>query len=126
MHVGDVATIARDHAGSTVVVTEPVPLYLLSAAGFADVTPPELSTAIENGNGVPPATMNAALTMLRGGEVSLFVYNEQTEGPETAQLHSESEKQGIPSFAVTETLPNGLSYLDWMSANITSIEQALR
>lgn len=120
-----VAGIASDHGTSTVVVTEPVPVYLLTAAGLTNVTPMALSTAIENGNGVPPAVMSAALTLLRGGSVSLFVYNEQTEGPETAQLLAEATKYDIPSFAVTETIPHGLNYLEWMTVNIQTIEEAL-
>ncbi len=121
-----VAAIAREFGESTVMVTEPVPLYLLAAAGLTDVTPHELSKTIENGNGVPPAVMNASLTLLRSGNVSLFVYNEQTEGPETAQLLSAATKQGVPSLAVTETIPDALSYLAWMSANIQAIEKALQ
>lgn len=120
-----VSAIATDHDGLTVMVTEPVPLYLLAAAGLTDLTPHEFGTAIENGNGVPPAVMNAALNLLGSGDVSLLVYNEQTEGPETKQLLSAATQYDIPSFGVTETIPDGLSYLDWMANNIRSIDEAL-
>lgn len=118
--------IASAHTQSTVVVTEPVPLYLLAAAGLKDVTPSELRTAIENGNGVPPSVMNTSLNLLGSGKVSLVVYNEQTEGPETQQLLAEAAKHGIPAFGVTETIPDGLSFVEWMSGNIDAIERALR
>lgn len=120
-----IATIAHSHEGNTVMVTEPVPLYLLAMAGLLDVTPPELSAAIENGIGVPPAVLNAALTLLADGKVELFVYNEQTEGPETQQLLAAAAEHGIPAFGVTEAIPDGLSYLAWMSANIAAVEDAL-
>lgn len=120
-----VAAIADSHHGSSVMVTEPVPLYLLSQAGFTNVTPGELSTAIENGNGVPPTVMHAALALLSTGEVSLLVFNDQTAGPETTQLRTAAERNGVPSFAVTETIPDDLSYLEWMSTNVSEIEEAL-
>lgn len=120
------ADIADSDAQRTVMVTEPVPLYLLAAAGLTDVTPPELRTAIENGNGVPPAVMNAALKLLSGDDVSLFVYNEQTEGPETQQLLTAAAANGIPAVGVTETIPDGLSYLEWMANNIRSLEEVLQ
>ncbi|MEO7348910.1 MAG: zinc ABC transporter substrate-binding protein [Terrimesophilobacter sp.] len=119
------ADIAKKNTQSTVMVTEPVPLYLLAAAGLSDVTPPELRTAIENGNGVPPAVMNTALNILGSGKVSLLVYNEQTEGPETQQLLRAATKHGIPAFGVTETIPEGVGYLQWMSSNVASLEAAL-
>lgn len=118
------AEFAISHPLSTVMVTEPVPLYLVAAAGLTNVTPPELSTAMENGNGVPPAVMNSALTLLRSGTVSLLVFNEQTEGPETRQLRSAAAEHGIPSFGVTETIPDGLSYIEWMTENIQLLEKA--
>ncbi len=117
---------ASNHPHSTVMVTEPVPLYLLAAARLTDVTPSELRTAIENGNGVPPTVMNASLNLLGSGTVSLVVYNEQTEGPETQQLLTAAAKHGIPDFGVTETIPGGLSYLEWMTDNIHALEKALR
>lgn len=121
-----VAALADAHKGNKVMVTEPVPLYLLTSAGFVDVTPTELSAAIENGIGVPPAVLNAALTQLGDGTITLLVYNEQTEGPETQQLIAAATTHGIPVIGVTETIPNGLSYLEWMAANITALEVALR
>lgn len=120
-----VASIAQNHGGETVVVTEPVPLYLLAAAGLTDMTPQKLSTAIENGSGVPPAVMNDALNLIGTGNISLLVYNEQTEGPETKQLVTAATQHEIPSIAVTETIPGGQSYLEWMGSNIRAIEEAL-
>ncbi|MEO6942169.1 MAG: zinc ABC transporter substrate-binding protein [Terrimesophilobacter sp.] len=120
-----VTAIAHDHAGENVMVTEPVPLYLLESAGLTNVTPADLSTAIENGNGVPPAVLEHALSVLGGGTVSLFAYNEQTAGPETTQLLAAAKRAGVPALAVTETIPAGRSYLEWMASNIRAIEEAL-
>lgn len=120
------AAVAAGHRGLTAMVTEPVPLYLLDAAGFINLTPLELSTAIENGQGVPPAVLNSALDLISTGKISLFVYNEQTAGPETEQLRSSAAAHDVPAIGVTETLPNGFNYLEWMSANVSEVEGALK
>jgi len=117
--------IAAAHPGGTVLVTEPVPLYLLQDAGLTNLTPAAFSTAIENGQGVPPATMKDVLDLLASGEVGLLAYNEQTGGPETAQIVAAAKTHRVPVIAVTETLPAGLDYLSWMSDNIRAIAGAL-
>ncbi|TFB80812.1 ABC transporter substrate-binding protein [Terrimesophilobacter mesophilus] len=122
---GEVSTIADDHAGESVMVTEPVPLYLLESAGFVNATPDELSTAVENGNGVPPAVLERALALLEDHSVSLFVYNEQTAGPETTQLRAAAKLAGVPTVGVTETITDGQGYVEWMGSVIRAIGQAL-
>ncbi|MCC6270110.1 MAG: zinc ABC transporter substrate-binding protein [Microbacteriaceae bacterium] len=118
-------TIAAAHAGESVLVTEPVPLYLLEAAGLSNVTPVAFSTAIEDGQGVSPVVMKDVLDLLATGDVALLVYNEQTEGPETAQLQAAAKTHGIAAIPVTETLPEGVDYLGWMDDTLTAIESAL-
>jgi zinc/manganese transport system substrate-binding protein len=49
------AEIKAKHAGEGVAITEPVPLYLLEAAGLVNKTPEEFSEAIEEDTDVRPA-----------------------------------------------------------------------
>jgi zinc/manganese transport system substrate-binding protein len=51
----DEAAIKAKHAGEGVAITEPVPLYLLDAAGLVNKTPETFSAAIEQDTDVPPA-----------------------------------------------------------------------
>ena len=121
-----VAGLAVDHAGEMVVMTEPVPFYLLEAAGLDNVTPDAFSHAIEDGTGVPPALLGAMLDLLAGGGVSAVVYNEQTAGPETEQLLAAARAGDVPVIPVTETLPADTGYLAWMSATVDALEAALK
>lgn len=121
----DIAAIAVEHSGETVLMTEPVPGYLLADAGLIDITPAALSTAIEDGSGVPPAVLERALALIRSGEVSLLAVNEQTEGPETTQLLAAATQCGVPILTVQETVPEGLNYLGWMAATVRELGEAL-
>ena len=127
--VGDLSTqaaaIKAAHDGAPVAITEPVPMYLLAAAGLDNVTPGEFSEAIENETDVPAAVMDQTLKLFTGKQVKVLVYNEQTSGPQTEQVVDAAKANDIPAVPVTETLPDGQDYLSWMQANIQALSQAL-
>ena len=115
---------AKD-AGAKVFVTEPVPVYLIEAAGLTNATPNEFSESVEEGQDVPPATLLESLQLIDSGEISLMIVNPQTGGAETTQVMDEAEAKGIPVLEFTETLPEGQTYLSWMQSNITALSDAL-
>jgi len=119
------AAIKAAHDGTNVAITEPVPLYLTEAAGLVNLTPQEFSEAIEQGTDVPPTAMADTLALLRGQQVVVLVYNEQTSSPETEQVLTAATDNSIAVVGVTETLPEGKDYLSWMDANITALAGAL-
>jgi zinc/manganese transport system substrate-binding protein len=110
---------------AAVAVTEPVPLYLLAAAGLEDQTPAEYKAAIESGSDVPPAVLKAAVDLVRSGAVRLLAYNAQTEGPQTLALKAAAEAAGVPVLNFSETLPDGKNYLQWMADNVDGIAGTL-
>jgi len=119
------AAIKASHAGEGVAITEPVPLYLLAAAGLDDETPDAFSEAIEEGTDVPPLVLQETLALFDAKSVALLVYNEQTGGPQTDAVIAAAEKNDIPTVAVTETMPVGTDYFSWMQANIDAVSSAL-
>ncbi|WP_066039866.1 metal ABC transporter solute-binding protein, Zn/Mn family [Herbiconiux solani] len=119
------AAIKTAHAGAGVAITEPVPLYLLDAAGLENRTPDEFSEAIELDTDVPPAVLEATLALFSTHQVSALVYNEQTSGAQTDAVVTAAADNGIPAVPVTETLPAGQDYFGWMQANIDAISTAL-
>lgn len=110
---------------ATVAVTEPVPLYLLEAAGLEDKTPAEYTAAIESDADVPPAVLKAAVDLVRSGGVRMLAYNSQTEGPQTLALKEAAAAAGVPVLNFSETLPDGQSYLQWMADNVDGITRTL-
>ncbi|MET8048367.1 zinc ABC transporter substrate-binding protein [Streptosporangium sp. NPDC005286] len=119
------AKIAAEADGAAVAITEPVPLYILEAAGLKNLTPEEFSEAIEEGDDVSPQVLRETLALFSGKKVKALVYNEQTSGPQTEQLKKAADASGIPVVAVTETLPEGKDYIGWMSANLDALQAAL-
>jgi zinc/manganese transport system substrate-binding protein len=119
------AEIDAAHAGQKAFVTEPVPVYLVVAAGLDNATPGAFSEAVEEGQDVPPATLLESLTLLRDGGIGVVIVNAQTGGAETTQITDEADALGIPVIAFSETLPEGQTYLSWMQANIEALAGAL-
>jgi zinc/manganese transport system substrate-binding protein len=108
-----------------VAVTEPVPTYLLEAAGLTNKTPAEFSEAIEEGTDVAPSVLNETLALFSSGSVALLAYNGQTASSETERVLAEAEANGIPVVEFTETMPEGADYVSWMTDNLSAISAAL-
>lgn len=121
----DEASIKSTFAGSGVAITEPVPLYMLEAAGLSNKTPVKFSKAIEQGTDVSPVVLQETLALFSNHTVKLLAYNEQTSGPETEQVLRAAKSAGVAIVPVTETLPAGTNYLSWMTANLVAIKTAL-
>ncbi|GIG28568.1 metal ABC transporter solute-binding protein, Zn/Mn family [Cellulomonas marina] len=121
----EVAALAAAVGGTGVAATEPVPGYLLEAAGLEDRTPAAYSGAIEEETDVPPAAMAEMLALFPSGQVALLVENPQTTGPQTDEAVAAAEAAGVPVVEMTETLPEGEDYVGWMSANVAAVRQAL-
>ncbi len=112
--------------GLNAAITEPVPLYLLEAAGFTNVTPDAFSEAIEEGTDVAPATLQQTLALFESGAVSLLAYNSQTASAETERVREAAEAAGVPVVEFTETLPDGADYLSWITDNLAAIKATLK
>jgi zinc/manganese transport system substrate-binding protein len=120
-----VAQIRSAHAGEAVAITEPVPLYLVQAAGLENRTPPAFSQAIEDGTDVPARVMAQTLALFSGHQVRALVYNSQTTGAQTDQVIAAAKAHAIGTVAVTEVLPPGEHYISWMRSNVAALADAL-
>ncbi|KRE76121.1 metal ABC transporter solute-binding protein, Zn/Mn family [Arthrobacter sp. Soil762] len=119
------AALKASGAGTAVAVTEPVPLYLLEAAGLENLTPADYTAAIEEGSDVPPAVLKAATDLAGSKDIRFLAYNAQTEGPQTQALKKAAESAGVPVIDFSETLPEGKTYLQWMTDNVDNVSKVL-
>ena len=122
---GQVDGIKAQHAGTGIAITEPVPLYLIEAAGLDNLTPAEFSEAIETDTDVPVAVLNQTLALFTDKKVAALFYNEQTSGPQTEAVLAAATDAGIAVVPVRETLPDGKDYLQWMQDTVTAMKEAL-
>lgn len=109
----------------SVGITEPVPVYLLNAMGIKVITPTTFSKAIEEGSGVPVLVMQQVKQQITSHQVKAVVYNAQTSGTETSQVLAAATSSQVPTVAVTETIPSGMTYVSWMTSQVDAIIKAV-
>lgn len=120
-----VASIAADHAGTPVAQTESIGTYLVTAAGLRDAVPADFANAIENGTDPSPAAIAATRQLLLDKQVRALLYNPQTEDKVSREMRTVAETSGIPVVEVSETLPEGLDYIQWQNRTAEALASAL-
>ncbi|WP_070379746.1 metal ABC transporter solute-binding protein, Zn/Mn family [Rhodococcus sp. WMMA185] len=123
---GVTTAIAVAHPDAPVAQTEPVATYLLDSADLVDLTPPDFSSAIENGNDPAPAAIAAIRQLLTDREVDALIFNVQTQDNVTQDVRATAESAGVPVVEVTETLPEGLDYIQWLTKTADDLSAALQ
>lgn len=111
-------------SGTPVLATEPVAGYLLDALGM-NVIDPRFELAVMNNTEPGAAEVAAFESALAQHRAKLLVYNRQATDPVAARMRSLAARYGIPIVGVTETEPRGLSYQQWMTAQLDDIAKAL-
>jgi zinc/manganese transport system substrate-binding protein len=120
------AAIAGSVSGAKVISSEPVADYLLDKLGLTNITPESFSQAIEEELDVSPADLLEIQNLISTNSVDLFVVNIQTGSVQIDSLIKLAETSGVAVVQMSELLPEGLSYVEWMQQNITAIEQGLK
>jgi zinc/manganese transport system substrate-binding protein len=121
----EVASIRARFGGAAVAYTEPVPGYLLAAAGLHSLTPAAFARAIEDGSEPSPAAVAQMTALFTGRRVRVLLENTQAVSPITARIRAAAEAAGIPVVGVTETLPPGLTFQGWQLDQARALERAL-
>jgi zinc/manganese transport system substrate-binding protein len=120
------AAVSGKYSGSSFVASEPVANYLLLELGLEDLTPKSFSQAIEEELDVSPKDLLEIQKLLKVKSVDVFVVNPQTGSVQIDALAALAKQNGIALVELSELLPEGSRYFDWMDLNIASLEAALR
>jgi zinc/manganese transport system substrate-binding protein len=123
--VAQVAQIKKSFAGKPVAYTEPVPGYLIDAAGLKNLAPSSFTRAIEDGTDPTPQAVAAVDGLVRGHKIKVLLYNNQATSPITARVRSEAARAGIPIVGVSETLPPHITFQQWQLAQARALFRAL-
>jgi len=113
------------YAGTPVAATEPVFGYMAQAAGLNVITPMEFQKAIEEGQDPPAAAIAQMEDHLKKRQVRLLLYNTQTVSPITNRVRDLAKQAGVPVVGVSETLPPGKSFQQWMLSQLEQVRLAL-
>ncbi len=120
-----IAALKAQHAGTPVGATEPVFGYMAQAVGLNVITPMEFQKAIEEGEDPPAAAIAQMEDQLKKHQVKLLIYNVQTVSPITTRVQQLAKQAGVPVVPVSETLPAGKSFQQWVLSQLEQIRQAL-
>jgi zinc/manganese transport system substrate-binding protein len=121
----DVARAGQNYQGYSVLSSEPVADYLLDALGFENITPSEFSEAIEEERDLSPKVLLEVQDLLKNKSVKLFVVNSQTGSSQIDSLVALAKDNAIAVVEMSELLPEGIRYSEWMYNNILSIDTEL-
>jgi zinc/manganese transport system substrate-binding protein len=121
----EVTTIRTRYHGAPVAYTEPVPGYLVAAAGLRNLAPDSFTRPIEEGTEPSPSAVAAMNALVAQHRIRALLYNPQAVSPITAQLKAAAQKTGIPVVAMRETLPSSLSFQQWQLAQARALAAAL-
>jgi zinc/manganese transport system substrate-binding protein len=121
----EVATIRTRFGGAPVAYTEPVPGYLVTAAGLRNLAPDSFTRPIEEGTEPSPSGVAAMNALVAQRRIRVLLYNAQAVSPITAQLRAAAQKAGIPVVPVSETLPPHLTFQQWQLSQARALAAAL-
>ncbi|MFD1418622.1 metal ABC transporter solute-binding protein [Companilactobacillus keshanensis] len=116
---------AKKTKNKEVYVSEPVFDYSIKAMGFI-VGDKNFEKAIENGTDPSPKVVKDMRDGLHNKKVSFLVYNEQAESKTVNNLVQLAHKSDIPVLKVTETLPTGKTYKEWMLSQYKQLNKILK
>jgi zinc/manganese transport system substrate-binding protein len=121
----EVTTIRDRFRGAPVGYTEPVPGYLVSAAGLRNLAPDSFTRPIEEGTEPSPSAVSAMNTLIAQHRIRALLYNRQAVSPITARLQAAARSAAIPVVPVSETLPAHLTFQQWQLAQARALAAAL-
>jgi len=121
----EVSGIRSRYGGAPVAYTEPVPGYLVAAAGLTNLAPVTFTRPMEEGTEPLPSAVAEMNDLAAKHRIRALLYNSQAVSPLTARLRAAARAAGIPVVPVTETLPAGLTFQRWQLDQARALAAAL-
>jgi len=117
--------VSKKLPNKNVYVSEPVFDYSIEATGFK-VTNKSFEKAVENGTDPTPTVIKEMHQGIKQKKISFFVLNTQTDSQLINNLVNLAKKEDIPVLHVTETLPKGKTYKQWMLSQYQAMNKILQ
>jgi zinc/manganese transport system substrate-binding protein len=116
--------IRSKYAGVAVTATEPVFGYMASALGLK-VRNERFQMAVMNDTEPSAREIAAFERDLKEHKVKVLLYNKQASTKLTQRMLDLARRSDVAVVGVTETEPAGISYQDWMLAQLEDLQMAL-
>jgi zinc/manganese transport system substrate-binding protein len=118
--------IRAEFAGTVVLSTESIFVYLANYTGLDLIAPPAFMEAIAEGNDPPAQSVAEFECQIESGNVPVLVYNIQTVTPITSTIEGLAAEHNLTVTYVSETIqPPDTSFQDWMYGEYNSLANAL-
>ena len=112
------------YKGAPVTATEPVFGLMAEAIGL---TMRNQSFQLAMMNDTEPSARDIAAfeNDLKGRKVKVLIYNNQVSEKLTERLRDIAAKAKVPTVGVTETMPAGVHFQDWVLGELDALDKAL-
>jgi len=119
-----VAALRGPYHGTPVTATEPVFGLMAQALGLT-MRNERFQIAVMNDTEPSAQDLAAMERDLKERKVKVFFYNSQVSEALTTRLRDLAKAANIPIVGVTETLPAGMHFQDWMLSELDATDKAL-
>ena len=119
-----VATMRAKFKGAPVTATEPVFSPMAAALGLT-MRNERFQTAVMNETEPSARDIAAFEDDLKQCKVRALIVNKQVSDKLSDRLIAIAKKAKVPVMAVTETMPEGVSFTDWMLGQLDALDRAL-
>jgi zinc/manganese transport system substrate-binding protein len=119
-----IAAMHERFAGAEVAATEPVLGPLIASLGLRD-SHARFEVSVMNGTEPRASDVASLEDDLRAHRIRALITNAQASDPEAARLAGIAREETVPIVPVTETLPAGETYQQWIEQELNALEAAL-
>lgn len=120
-----IAIMKTRHAGKAVTATEPVFNYMAGALGLT-MRNERFQLAVMNGTEPRAGDIAAFERDLKTRQVRVLIYNNQASDASAKRMQQLALKAGVPVVGISETMPAGKHYQDWILSELDSLDKALK
>ncbi|API71863.1 metal ABC transporter solute-binding protein [Leuconostoc suionicum] len=114
--------LKKNSDNKLVDVSEPVFDYALEELGYSENNT-HFSKSVEDGTDPSPKDIKAMQDDIKNKKISFFVQNTQATDKTVGQLVKLAKKHNVPVLNVTETMPKGKNYKQWMLSQYKQLEK---
>lgn len=112
------------YANIPITATEPVFNYMADALGLK-VLGLDFQLSIMNDTTPSATQIRSFEDNLRNKKVRVLIYNNQVSNPLTARMQLIAQQAGVPIVGVSESEPEGKTYVQWMLGELSGLDEAL-